>query len=64
MALAEKQFCIRRHAGRYRGCDVALGDDGERLDDRKDVPKIIARGARRDRDGDPTRGNDSEVNRH
>ena len=28
------------------------------------MPKIIARGARRDRDGDPARGNDGEVHRH
>jgi hypothetical protein len=64
MTLAKKQFCIRCRAGRYRGCEVALSDDGEWPGNRKDVPKIIARGARRDRDGDPARGNDSEVNRH
>jgi hypothetical protein len=64
MTLAKKQFCIRRHAGRYRGCEVAFGDDGEWPGNRKDVPKIVARGARRDCDGDPARGHNSEVNRH
>jgi hypothetical protein len=43
MALAKKQFCIRRHVGGYGGCEVAFGDDGERPDNRKDLPKIVAR---------------------
>jgi len=41
MALAKKQFCIRRHVGGYGGCEVAFGDDGERPDNRKDLPKIV-----------------------
>ena len=64
IALAQKQFCPWRHAGRDRRREVVFCNDGERPHNREDVPKIVTGGTRRNRDGDPARGNDGEIKGH